>query len=64
MDEKEMVFKRENKDYRHTCGDVIEALSEWVIRVAGDKTASDKEIEKLPEVVYALVHVANRGKSC
>ena len=45
-------------------GDVINALSQFVVRVASGEATSDKEIEILPEVAYALMYVVNKGKSC
>lgn len=61
MDEKTEIKANVVKPGR-TYGDVIDALAEWIIRVADDKTASDKEIEMLPDVVCALINFINRGK--
>lgn len=47
----------------HAKWNVVDALAEWVIRVTSSKTASDKELDKLPEVVNALTHLVNDGKN-
>lgn len=61
MNEKETELKDNTPNYNR--GDVINALSQFVVRVAGGEVTSDKEIEILPEVTYALMHVVNKGRS-
>lgn len=61
MNEKETELKGNTPNYN--IGDVINALSQFIVRVAGGEATSDKEIEILPEVAYALMHIVNKGRS-
>lgn len=42
---------------------LVEALANFIIRVSEGKTTSEAEIAVLPEVVNALVNLANDGRS-
>lgn len=61
MNEKDTEVKNSTPDYNRR--DVINALSQFIVRVAGGKATSDKEIEVLPQVTYALMHIVNKGRS-
>lgn len=61
MNEKETELKDNTPDY--TRGDVINALAQFIVRGAGGEATSDKEIEVLPQVTYALMHIVNKGRS-
>lgn len=63
MNEKETESKTNVIKPKHAKWNVVDALAEWVIRVAGDKTASDKELDALPEVVRALTYLVNDGNN-
>lgn len=61
MNEKETELKDNTPNYNRR--DVINALSQFIVRVSDGEATSDKEIEVLPEVTYALMHVVNKGRS-
>ena len=61
MNEKETELKDNTPNYNRR--DVINALSQFIVRVSDGEATSDKEIEILPEVAYALMHVVNKGRS-
>lgn len=61
MNKKETELKDNTPKYN--VGDVINALAQFIVRVAGGEATSDKEIEVLPEVAYALMHTVNKGRS-
>lgn len=63
MDTEDTKCKANTIKPRHTKWDVVDALAEWVIRVASNKTASDKELDILPEVVNAITYLANDGRN-